>query len=135
MDEQLRGRDALSPAYFAAGKKLLVDGVPDAGVARGDTVMLTMDSAIQAMVEEIDALVRQWNPIGTSIIVLDPRNGEVLALASSPTYDPDHPGRPRRPDQQPGDPVPPASRLDPQGDHRRRRARAGRHPRARDPLL
>lgn len=92
LDEQLRGRDALSPAYFAAGKKLLVDGVPDPGVARGDTVMLTIDSAIQAMVEEeINTLVRQWNPVGTSIIVLDPRNGEVLALANRPTFDPNHP--------------------------------------------
>jgi cell division protein FtsI (penicillin-binding protein 3) len=31
LDMQLRGREALSPAYFAAGKKLLVDGVPDPG--------------------------------------------------------------------------------------------------------
>ena len=92
MDEVLRGRDALSPAYFAAGKKLLIDGVPDAGVARGDTVMLTIDSAIQAMVEEeINTLVSQWNPVGTSIIVLDPRTGEVLALANRPTFDPNHP--------------------------------------------
>jgi cell division protein FtsI (penicillin-binding protein 3) len=92
MDERLRGRDALSPAYFAAGKKLLVDGVPDPGVARGDTVMLTIDSAIQAMVEdEINTVVRQWNPVGTSIVVLDPRSGEVLALANRPTFDPNHP--------------------------------------------
>lgn len=92
MDEALRGRDALSPAYFAAGKKLLVDGVPDAGVARGDTVMLTIDSAIQAMVEEeINTLVAQWHPAGASIIVLDPSNGEVLALANRPTFDPNHP--------------------------------------------
>lgn len=92
MDEALRGRDALSPAYFAAGKKLLVDGVPDPGVARGDTVMLTIDSAIQAMVEdEINTLVQHWNPAGASIIVLDPSNGEVLALANRPTFDPNHP--------------------------------------------
>jgi cell division protein FtsI (penicillin-binding protein 3) len=92
LDEALRGRDALSPAYFAAGKKLLIDGVPDPSVARGDTVMLTIDSAIQAMVEEeINTLVHQWNPAGASIIVLDPRNGEVLALANRPTFDPNHP--------------------------------------------
>ncbi|PCC72800.1 cell division protein FtsI (penicillin-binding protein 3) [Nannocystis exedens] len=92
LDMQLRGREALSPAYFAAGKKLLVDGVPDPGVARGDTVVLTIDSAIQAMVEEeINTVVRQWNPVGTSILVLDPRNGEILALANRPTYDPNHP--------------------------------------------
>lgn len=92
LDMQLRGREALSPAYFAAGKKLLIDGVPDPGIARGDTVVLTIDSAIQAMVEEeINTVVRQWNPVGTSIIVLDPHNGEILALANRPTYDPNHP--------------------------------------------
>lgn len=92
MDEALRGRDALSPAYWAAGKKLLIDGVPDPGVARGDTVVLTIDSAIQAMVEdEINLLIGQWNPVGASIIVLDPRNGEILALANRPTFDPNHP--------------------------------------------
>ena len=92
LDMALRGREALSPAYFAAGKKLLVDGVPDPGVARGDTVVLTIDSAIQAMVEEeINTVVRQWNPVGTSIIVLDPENGEILALANRPTFDPNHP--------------------------------------------
>jgi len=92
MDEALRGRDALSPAYWAAGKKLLIDGVPDPGIARGDTVVLTIDSAIQAMVEdEINLLTKQWNPVGASIIVLDPRNGEILALANRPTFDPNHP--------------------------------------------
>ncbi|HEY8380020.1 MAG TPA: penicillin-binding protein 2, partial [Nannocystis sp.] len=92
LDMALRGREALSPAYFAVGKKLLVDGVPDPGVARGDTVVLTIDSAIQAMVEEeINRLVREWNPVGSSIIVLDPRNGEILALANRPTFDPNHP--------------------------------------------
>lgn len=92
LDESLRGRDALSPAYWAAGKKLLIDGVPDPGVARGDTVVLTIDSAIQAMVEdEINLLTKQWNPVGASIIVLDPRNGEILALANRPTFDPNHP--------------------------------------------
>src|SRR5690606_11354585 len=68
------------------------DGLPDPGVARGDTVVLTIDSAIQAMVEEeINTLVRQWNPVGSSIVVLDPRTGEILALANRPTYDPNHP--------------------------------------------
>lgn len=92
LDAALRGREALSPAYFAAGRKLLVDGVPDPGVARGDTVVLTIDSAIQAMVEEeLNTIVRQWHPVGASVVVLDPKNGEVLALGNRPTYDPNHP--------------------------------------------
>ena len=51
LDEHLRGRDAMSPAYFARGKKLLTEGFPDPGVSRGNTVVLTLDSAIQAMAE------------------------------------------------------------------------------------
>ncbi|MBX7080071.1 MAG: hypothetical protein K1X88_12825 [Nannocystaceae bacterium] len=92
MEEYLRGRDAMSRAYFARGKKLLVEGFPDPDVSRGNTVVLTIDSAIQNMAEEaIDELVATWTPASASIVVLDPRNGEVLAMASRPTFDPNHP--------------------------------------------
>ncbi len=96
MDEQLRGKETTSPAYYAAhrgvGMKLLVDGHPDPGVSRGHTVVLTIDSAIQAMAEEeINALVERWHPVGASIIVLDPRTGEILAMTNRPTFDPNHP--------------------------------------------
>jgi cell division protein FtsI (penicillin-binding protein 3) len=93
MDGWLRGREATSPAQFAVkgGKKLLVDGAPDPGVSRGHTVVSTLDSAIQAMVEEeLDGLVRDWHPVGASIVVMDPDTGEILALANRPTFDPNH---------------------------------------------
>lgn len=96
LDADLAGREASSPAYYAAfggvGTKLLVDGHPDHGISRGRTVVLTIDSAIQAMAEEeIDTLVRNWHPVGASLIVLDPQSGEVLALANRPSFDPNHP--------------------------------------------
>ena len=96
LNADLAGREASSPAYYAAfggvGTKLLVDGHPDHGISRGRTVVLTIDSAIQAMAEEeIDALVREWHPVGASLIVLDPQTGEILALANRPTFDPNHP--------------------------------------------
>lgn len=92
LDEYLRGRDAMSPAYFARGQKLLVGGFPDPAVSRGHTVVLTIDSAIQAMAEEeIDTLVANWTPVSASVVVLDPRSGEILAIASRPTFDPNHP--------------------------------------------
>ena len=92
METFLRGRDAMSPAYFARGQKLLVEGFPDPDVSRGNTVVLTIDSAIQNMAEEaIDELVMTWLPASASIVVLDPRNGEVLAMVSRPTFDPNQP--------------------------------------------
>ncbi|MEL6706611.1 MAG: penicillin-binding transpeptidase domain-containing protein, partial [Bacteroidota bacterium] len=91
LDEFLRGRDAMSPAYFARGQKLLVDGHPDASVSRGHTVVLSLDTALQAMAEEeINTLVENWTPVSASVLVLDPRSGEVLAMASRPTFDPNH---------------------------------------------
>ncbi len=91
LDEFLKGRDAMSPAYFARGQKLLVDGHPDPSVSRGHTVVLSLDSALQAMAEEeINTLVQNWTPVSASVLVLDPRNGEVLAMASRPTFDPNH---------------------------------------------
>ncbi|PRP96140.1 penicillin-binding protein [Enhygromyxa salina] len=96
LNDDLAGRAASSPAYYAAfggvGHKLLVDGHPDHGISRGHTVVLTIDSAIQAMAEqEIDTLVRNWHPVGASVIVLDPSSGQILALANRPTFDPNHP--------------------------------------------
>ncbi len=91
LESELAGRETSSPATFASGKKLLVDGHPDHAIARGNTVVMTIDSAIQAMAEEeIDTLVGNWHPVGASIVVMDPRNGEVLAMANRPTFDPNH---------------------------------------------
>ncbi len=92
MESLLRGRDAMSPAYFARGKKLLVEGFPDTDVSRGNTVVLTIDSALQSMTEQaIDELMATWTPVSASVVVLDPSNGEVLAMASRPTFDPNRP--------------------------------------------
>ena len=47
LDEDLRGRDATSPAFYAAhrgrGQQLLVEGHPDPALSRGDDVVLTID--------------------------------------------------------------------------------------------
>ena len=48
----------------------------------GDDVMLTLDTTVQQLAE--DAL----NGVPGAIVVMDPRNGDVLGLASSPGFDP-----------------------------------------------
>ncbi len=95
MNDRLAGREASSPAYFASyrgrGKKLLIDGHPDKDVSRGHDIVLSIDSNLQTMAEEeIDTLVANWHPVGASIIIIDPKDGSILALTNRPTFDPNH---------------------------------------------
>ena len=59
---------------------------------RGDyckTAVLTIDSTIQFMVEqEIDRAMAENNPASITAIVMDPKTGEILAMASRPSYNP-----------------------------------------------
>ena len=59
---------------------------------RGDyckTAVLTIDSTIQFMVEqEIDRAMAENNPDSITAIVMDPKTGEILAMASRPSYNP-----------------------------------------------
>jgi cell division protein FtsI/penicillin-binding protein 2 len=53
---------------------------------------LTIDSVIQTFVEErLDRAVADWKPVSAAAIVMDPRTGEILALANRPTFDPEDP--------------------------------------------
>ncbi|HEX9860318.1 MAG TPA: penicillin-binding protein 2 [Nitrospirota bacterium] len=56
---------------------------------RGSDVVLTLDEKIQYIVEkELDRLMREYRPVSASAIVMDPRTGEVLAMANRPAYNP-----------------------------------------------
>src|ERR1041385_8108255 len=55
----------------------------------GQTVILTIDQTIQYQAEQaLQAAVQQSRAKAGSVIVLDPRSGEILALANAPTFDP-----------------------------------------------
>ncbi len=55
----------------------------------GDDVVLTVDSAIQAIVEEeLDAAVRKLQPDMAAVVMMRPRTGEIMAMASRPDFDP-----------------------------------------------
>ena len=59
----------------------------------GKDVRLTIDAAIQQHVEQALGWVGQtFRPKGATALVLDPRNGEVLALANYPPVNPSDPG-------------------------------------------
>ncbi len=55
----------------------------------GASIVLTIDRNLQWIAEStLRDAVEQWDARGGHIIMMDPRNGDILALASLPTYDP-----------------------------------------------
>jgi cell division protein FtsI (penicillin-binding protein 3) len=55
----------------------------------GQTVVLTIDQSIQYQAEQaLNNAVKSSRAKSGSVIVLDPRSGEILALANAPTFDP-----------------------------------------------
>lgn len=56
---------------------------------RGSDLVLTIDRDIQFLVEsELQFAIAQSGSVGGTIIVMDPRTGEILAMSSYPSYDP-----------------------------------------------
>ena len=57
--------------------------------AVGRTLQLTIDSAIQHIAEEeLKAAVQEQNANGGAVIIMNPFNGEILALANEPSFNP-----------------------------------------------
>jgi len=60
----------------------------------GATLTTTIDKAIQYIVEkQLQVAVDKTRAAGISIIVMDPNSGALLAMASSPSYNPNNPAR------------------------------------------
>jgi cell division protein FtsI/penicillin-binding protein 2 len=59
----------------------------------GCDVVLTIDSVVQHILEEALAEgMQKHNPVSISGVVVRPRTGEILAMATLPTFDPNNPG-------------------------------------------
>ncbi|MCH2202073.1 MAG: penicillin-binding protein 2, partial [Fuerstiella sp.] len=58
----------------------------------GQSVICTIDLLTQLTIEhQLDEVMRRWQPIGACAIVMEPQTGEILAMASRPTFDPNRP--------------------------------------------
>ncbi len=62
--------------------------------AKGNNIVLTIDEGLQGIVErEIEKAMVQWKASAVTAIMMDPYNGEIIALANRPTYNPNQPGK------------------------------------------
>lgn len=69
------------------------EGKTTATQSEGNILVLNIDKSLQYIVEEIlQKKVESSQAISGSAIVMDPNNGEILAMASYPCFDPNRPG-------------------------------------------
>ncbi len=91
-DKELRGAPAEIPGLRdALGREVLAHGI-DAPDQRGHDVQTTLDRALQYRLERAleEGVAKNHAKAGVAV-ALDPRNGEVLAMAAVPTVNPNDP--------------------------------------------
>jgi stage V sporulation protein D (sporulation-specific penicillin-binding protein) len=89
-DKELRGQKGYVKFYSDAKGKRMPDIADDyTPPVDGLNLQLTIDSRIQTIIErELDIAEAKYNPDGIIAIAMNPNNGEILAMASRPTFDP-----------------------------------------------
>lgn len=94
LDAELRGVPGKEYEGTDA-KRRPIDSRVAAFARPGEALTLSIDSRLQYVAErEIAAAVEAHNAASGSVVAMDPNTGEILALASYPTYDPNLPPGP-----------------------------------------
>ncbi len=91
-DKQLTGLPG-SISYMADAAGRALEGTVDEYIKPKDglNLQLTIDSHLQSIVErELDQAMVQYQAKHAIAIMMDPNNGEILAMGGRPTYEPSH---------------------------------------------
>ena len=81
-------------SYGMSGMEKVLDGRLSDKATRGAPVALAMDSRVQQALEsELMAGMTKHRALGAAGLVLDVHTGEVVAMASLPTFNPNAPGK------------------------------------------
>jgi len=91
-DELLSGKDGKQTVEMVNGAQIPTGPNSGTDAVDGGSIKLTIDHSIQAVAER--ALARQvmaQHAIGGDVVVMDPKTFQILAMATYPTYNPNHP--------------------------------------------
>lgn len=91
-DRELRRHEGMRTMRRGADGTPLPDGI-QAGALYSDDLrlQLTLDARLQQVAQQaLIKQMKQWKAKRGAAMVMDVRNGELLALASAPSYDPNH---------------------------------------------
>ena len=88
MDSFLSGHDGSRDIVRTRrGETIEVKSSSDHPPLAGHNVSLTIDMGLQNIVEqELDAAIKELRPKGATVVMLDPKTGEILALANRPNF-------------------------------------------------
>ena len=91
-DKYIKGEVTESFIYADMQERPILESIFAQHGYQGDrckTIQLTIDSAIQFIVEqELDRAMAENDPVAITCVAMDPRTGEVLAMANRPSYNP-----------------------------------------------
>ena len=88
-DEQLKGKQgAIQRHTDARGKEIGTEGENYVSAIDGNDLILTIDVTIQSIVEKYlkEACIDNVCTDGGNVIVMNPKNGDILAMATYPNY-------------------------------------------------
>jgi cell division protein FtsI (penicillin-binding protein 3) len=93
-DKHLRGQSStVQGVRDALGRDLFIDGMGETASGAGSDVVLTVDRYLTFVTERAIAEAQERHHAkGVVAIVMDPRTGDLLAMASVPSYNPNDPG-------------------------------------------
>jgi cell division protein FtsI (penicillin-binding protein 3) len=91
-NEYIRGETGSSVSERdALGRRVLVEGVEGLQIPAGGDIHLTLDTSIQHLAEkELEASIDKYRARAGVAIAVEPRTGEILALANYPTFNPNN---------------------------------------------
>jgi cell division protein FtsI (penicillin-binding protein 3) len=92
-DKYLRGQSSsVQGVRDALGRDLFIDGMGETSTGAGSDVLLTIDRYLTFVTERAIAEAQERHHAkGVIAIVMDPRSGDLLALSSVPSYNPNDP--------------------------------------------
>ncbi len=86
---------SVSAIKDALGRPTFIDAVAAQHIKDGEPVSLTLDAALQFSVEqELRNAVQKTGARSGTVIVMNASNGEILAMANEPTFNPNKKGNP-----------------------------------------
>lgn len=90
MNTDLRGRSGKRiTKRDALGREIKAFEIKTLPAIDGNRVVLTIDQHLQYLTEKsLEQAFKQWKAKGAWAIVMDPKTGEILALANQPGFDP-----------------------------------------------